>query len=204
MCKLKVAIIGSSGAGLPILNSIFRNMPKLRGVIILIQHMPVYINESVRNNLAAHTRMTVKLAEQDEILRPGFLYVAPSELHLKIVSNERIQLSGGEKVNYVCPSIDVAMTSLTPDSAVRVMGILLSGIGDDGVEGIGHIKQIGGETIALEKKTTTIGGMADEAVATGRVDFVLNPAQIREALIGHLGEEPEKPGHSERRSRKQG
>jgi two-component system, chemotaxis family, protein-glutamate methylesterase/glutaminase len=193
MCKLKVAVIGSSGAGLPILNSIFRSMPRLQGAAILIQHMPAYINESVRDNLAVHTRMTVKLAEQDESLKPGFLYVAPSELHLKVVSNERIHLVGGEKVNYVCPSIDVAMMSLTRDPSVRVMGILLSGIGDDGIEGIGHIKKIGGETVALDKKTTTMGGMTDEAVALGYVDFVLNPGQIRDALIEHLGEESQKP-----------
>jgi two-component system, chemotaxis family, protein-glutamate methylesterase/glutaminase len=189
MCKLKVAVIGSSGAGLPILNSIFRNMPKLRGAIILIQHMPAYINQSVRDNLAVHSQMTVKLAEQDESLKPGFLYVAPSELHLKVVANERIHLEGGDKVNYVCPSIDVAMMSMTRDPEVRVLGILLSGIGDDGVEGISHIKQMGGSTIALEKRATTIGGMADEAVATGYVDFVMSPAQIREALIKHLGED---------------
>jgi two-component system chemotaxis response regulator CheB len=189
MCKLKLAVIGSSGAGLPVLNSIFRNMPRLGGAIILIQHMPAYINQSVRDNLAVHTHMTVKLAEQDEVIKPGIVYVAPSELHLKIISNQRIQLIGGEKVNYVCPSIDVAMKSLTKDPPIRVMGILLSGIGDDGVEGIGHIKSIGGETVVLEKKATSIGGVTDEAVATGQVDSVLSPEQIREALIKQMGKE---------------
>jgi len=193
MCKLKLAVIGSSGAGLPILNSIFRNMPRLRGAIVLIQHMPAYINQSVRDNLAVHTQMTVKLAEQDEWIKSGIVYVAPSELHLKIVSNLRIHLVGGEKVNYVCPSIDVAMKSLTRDSEIRVLGILLSGIGDDGVQGIGHIKRIGGETIALEKKATSIGGLTDEAVAMGHVDSVMSPEQIRDALIRHLGRETGKP-----------
>jgi two-component system chemotaxis response regulator CheB len=203
MCKLKIAIIGSSGAGLPILNSIFRNMPKLQGAVIVIQHMPAYINESVRDNLAAHTRMTVKLAEPEEDIKAGFLYVAPSELHLKIAANERIRLAGGEKVNFVCPSIDVAMMSLIRNPDVRVMGILLSGIGDDGVEGISHIKGLGGDTIVLEKQATTIGGMTDEAVATGNVDFVMSAAEIRQALIEYLGEEPEKPGAQERRSGRQ-
>jgi len=198
MCKLKLAVIGSSGAGLPILNSIFRNMPRLGGAIVLIQHMPAYINQSVRDNLASNTHMTVKLAEQDELIRPGIVYVAPSELHLKIVSNQRIRLIGGEKVNYVCPSIDVTMKSLTRESAVRVLGILLSGIGDDGVEGIGHIKRIGGETVVLEKKATSIGGMTDEAVATGHVDSVLSPDQIREALVKHLGREAGKPEAAKR------
>lgn len=201
MCKLKLAVIGSSGAGLPVLNSIFRNMPKLGGAIVLIQHMPAYINQSVRDNLATHTQMTVKLAGQDDPLKPGILYLAPSELHLTIVSNERIRLVGGDKVNYVCPSIDVAMKSLIADPAVRILGILLSGIGDDGVEGIGFIKKLGGMTIALEKGATTIGGMTDEAVASGHVDSVLSPEQIRVALIKHLGRDAGKPAAAARTSR---
>jgi two-component system CheB/CheR fusion protein len=66
------------------------------------------------------------------------------------------------------------------------MGILLSGVGDDGVTGISYIKRLGGITIVLNKETTIISGMADEAVATGDVDFVLTPDQIREKLIAHL------------------
>jgi chemotaxis response regulator CheB len=66
------------------------------------------------------------------------------------------------------------------------MGILLSGVGDDGIRGIRHIKQLGGVTVALDEKTSTITSMAREAVATGDVDFVLAPDQIRRKLIDHL------------------
>jgi two-component system chemotaxis response regulator CheB len=184
-----MAVIGSSGAGLPILTSLFQDMPKLHGSVILIQHMPFYINQSVCKGLAAITEMHVKIAEQDERLMPGTVYLAPSELHLKLVHNNLIRLVGGEKVNYVCPSIDVAMTSLVKAPDLSPMGILLSGVGDDGVKGISHVKGLGGITIVLDKKTTIISGMADEAAATGDVDFVLTPDQIREKLIAHLAGE---------------
>jgi two-component system chemotaxis response regulator CheB len=189
MNKCNMAIIGSSGAGLPILTSIFQNMPRLPGSVILIQHMPSYINQAVCNGLATITDMYVKIAEQDEHLRPGTIYVAPSELHLRLVRNNLIRLVGGEKVNYVCPSIDVAMTSLVKSPDFSPMGILLSGVGDDGAKGISHVKGLGGTTIVLDKKTTIISGMADGAVATGDVDFVLAPDQIREMLIAHLAGE---------------
>ena len=188
MDKRNMAVIGSSGAGLPILSSIFLGMPRLRGPVILIQHMPFYINRTVRDHLSAHTGMTVKLAEQDDPLLPGVLYLAPSELHLTLVGNERIRLVGGQRVNFVCPSIDVAMTSITEEPPVFPMGVLLSGVGDDGIEGIRHIKRLGGVTVALEKGASTITGMSDEAVATGDVDFVLNPEEIRQRLVDHLGE----------------
>jgi len=186
MKNFNMAIIGSSGASLPILMSIFKNIPKVNGAMVLIQHMPAYINVAVRDHLAAMTEMDVKVADQDDPLKPGTLYVAPSEVHLKLVQNRLIRLETGEKINYVCPSIDVAMMSVAKGSAPHLMGVLLAGVGDDGVRGISHIKQIGGVTVALDTKASTITGMAEEAIATGDVDFILDPNAIREKLIGHF------------------
>jgi two-component system chemotaxis response regulator CheB len=187
MEKRNLAVIGSSGAGLPILMSIFNGMPRLNGPVVLVQHMPHYINRSVRDNLSLRTDMTVKIADRDEPLLPGFLYLAPSELHLTFSKNERIQLIDGEKINYVCPSIDVAMKSLTKSPPVFPLGILLSGVGDDGIEGIRYIKRLGGVTVALKKGVSTITGMAEDAEATGDVDFMMDPEAIRDKLIAHLG-----------------
>ncbi len=187
MEKRNLAVIGSSGAGLPIITSIFHGMPRLKGPVVLVQHMPAYINKSVRDNLAGRTEMTVKIADPDDPLLPGFLYLAPSELHLSFSKNERIRLTGGAKVNYVCPSIDVAMKSLTETPPVYPLGILLSGVGDDGIEGIRHVKRIGGVTVALKKGATTITGMAEDAAATGDVDFTMDPESIRNLLIAQLG-----------------
>jgi two-component system, chemotaxis family, protein-glutamate methylesterase/glutaminase len=186
----KMVMIGSSGSGLPILNSIFMNMPRLRGPVVVIQHMPEYINQTVVHHLAAKTRMTVKLARTDMTLQAGTLYVAPSELHFRLTGNDRILLQAGNRVNYVCPSIDVAMQSITAEPRVDVMGILLSGVGDDGVNGLNHIRQLGGTTIALEKSSTTITGMTEEALAAGAVDLVLKPEQIRTSLMEYLRWDP--------------
>ena len=188
MDKPKLVIIGSSGASLPILNAIFKDMPKLGGPVILIQHMPIYINQSVCENLAAKTDLAVKIAQHNESVQSAILYIAPSEVHLKLLHNERIWLGGGEKVNFVCPSIDVAMTSLTKMPPVVPMGILLSGVGDDGIRGISHIKKLGGVTVALDRRASTITSMAEDAVATGDVDWVLNTEQIRNKIIDHLGQ----------------
>jgi two-component system, chemotaxis family, protein-glutamate methylesterase/glutaminase len=187
MEKRNLAVIGSSGSGLPILMSIFQDMPRLNGSVVLVQHMPVYINRSVRDHLSGRTEMTVKIADQDDPLLPGFLYLAPSEQHLIFEKNERIRLMGGVKVNYVCPSIDVAMQSLTERPPVNLLGILLSGVGDDGIEGIRFVKRLGGVTAALKKGVSPITGMAEDAAATGDVDFIMDPETIRKKLIAHLG-----------------
>jgi two-component system chemotaxis response regulator CheB len=187
MSTQNIVIIGASGGGPHILSRIFTGMPRLDGAIVVVQHMPAYINQAFSANLASVTPMTVKLAENGERLENGRLYVAPSELHLRLVQNEKIELAPGDKVNFVCPSIDVAMLSLTKDPGIRLYGIILSGIGTDGAKGIRHIKQLGGTTIAIEKDPNTITGMANEAVATGQVDWVLDPEQIRNKLMAMIG-----------------
>jgi two-component system, chemotaxis family, protein-glutamate methylesterase/glutaminase len=186
----RLVMIGSSGSGLPILNSIFMNMPRLRGPVVLIQHMPEYINQNVVHHLAAKTRMTVQLARTDVTLQSGTLYVAPSELHFRLTGNNRIVLQAGDRVNFVCPSIDVAMQSIAAEPRVEAMGILLSGVGDDGVKGLNHIRKLGGTTIALERSSAAIPGMTEEALAAGAVDLVLNPEQIRTTLMEYLRWDP--------------
>ncbi|MBN1892926.1 chemotaxis protein CheB [bacterium] len=187
MERRKIVIIGSSAGGPHVLGEIFRGMPKLRASLILIQHMPRFINQSLCDHLRAETEMTVKMAEHKEGLEPGVLYVAPSEIHIKIALNERILLERGDKVNFVCPSIDVAMMSLRPDPEVQFMGIILTGMGRDGAKGISHIKKLGGITIAQDKESSVIFGMPDEAIQTGHVDWILNPSRIRDKMIASTG-----------------
>ncbi|MCX6666479.1 MAG: hypothetical protein NT038_10570, partial [Euryarchaeota archaeon] len=79
---------------------------------ILVQHMPPFINHSVRDTIQRGTTMTVKLAEDGEMIRDGVIYIAPSEIHLELKNNRKIRLFESEKVNYVCPAIYVAMNSL--------------------------------------------------------------------------------------------
>lgn len=185
--KKNIIIIGSSAGGPRILKEIFNDLPKLNGSILLIQHMPGFINQSICDSLNEISHMQVKIAEDKEILKPGNVYVAPSEYHLKLFENERIYLEDSQKINYVCPSIDVTMTSLVPSPNYNILGIILTGMGRDGAQGINYIKQIGGTTIAQDEKTCIIFGMPKEAIATGSVDLILNPAEIKKTIIQTTG-----------------
>jgi two-component system chemotaxis response regulator CheB len=115
------------------------------------------------------------------------VYVAPSEVHLTVVQNRTIRLFSGEKVNFVCPAVDVTMESLTLELGTSLVGVVISGMGSDGARGTAHIKALGGTTIAQDEQTSSIFGMPKEAIATGCVDLVLDPPAIREALIGLVG-----------------
>jgi len=182
-----IVVIGSSTGGIRVLEQIFAGMPCLDGSIVIVQHMLKFANQSLCDKLDALTDMQVKLAENGQALEHGVVHFAPSEIHLEIVNNRTIRLFAGAKVNFVCPSIDVAMKSLQKGSGDRLVGAILTGMGADGAEGIDHIKRLGGVTLAQNKETSAIYGMPKVAFETGNVDFVLAPDEIRRKLIELVG-----------------
>jgi len=185
-----IVIIGASGGGPRALNTIFTDLPKLTGSIIIVQQMPKYINTSFTETLDQLTEMKVVQAEDAETLKEGVVYIAPSERHIKIKNNREIILYEGEKLNWACPSVDILMKSVEWEPPLRIIGIILSGLGQDGAEGIKYIKKIGGFTIAQDESTSAIYGMPKMAMETSQVDWQLTPDQIRLRLIHLVGREP--------------
>jgi two-component system chemotaxis response regulator CheB len=169
------------------LETIFARFPQIDAAIVIVQHMPHYINSGLCRHLAEISRMEAWLAEDGEPVEHGTIYVAPSDIHLKLVGNREIRLFEDAKVQYVRPSIDVAMMSLERNGDDRLVGVILSGMGSDGAEGIRHIKAIGGVTLAQALRTCAIHAMPRAAFETGRVDRMLPPEEIRERIIRIAG-----------------
>ncbi|MCM2464757.1 CheB methylesterase domain-containing protein [Methanoculleus oceani] len=182
-----IVVIGSSTGGPRTLETIFSQFPLVDAAIVIVQHMPHYINNSLCAHLAKTCLMEVKIGEDGEPVEHGTIYVAPSDVHLKLLGNRTIRLFDDEKIQYVRPSIDVAMTSLERHRGDRLVGVVLSGMGSDGAEGIRHIKSIGGTTLAQALRTCAIHAMPRAAFETGRVDQMLPPEGIREKIIRIAG-----------------
>ncbi|NQT25057.1 chemotaxis protein CheB [candidate division KSB1 bacterium] len=182
----KLVIIGSSAGGPRILKELFDGLPRLNGVIIIVQHMPKFINESLCDTINEYTQMDVRLVEDGIPLENHSIYIAPSEKHIKLISDESFQLFDGERNNYVKPSIDVVMQSIEENKFEQLMGIILTGMGRDGAEGIKYLKTLNAVTIAQSEKTCAIFGMPSEAINTGCIDLILDPLQIREKIISTL------------------
>ena len=187
MANRNIVVMCSSAGGPRILKEIFLDLPRLDCCIIMVQHMPKFVNKSFTAHLDEWTDMDVKLAEYGDQIEHGKILVAPTELHLELIDNYKIRLYEGEKINFVCPSVDVTMKSLKRMPGVQCIGIILTGMGQDGAEGIKYLRQIDGITIAQEEKSCIIFGMAQAAIATGSVDLVLTPDEIREKLIELAG-----------------
>ncbi len=187
-----VIFIASSTGGTKVLRFLFQNLPRLNASIVIVQHMQRTVNEFLRGALDRLTEMTVRIAESGAGLESGTAYVAPSEVHLSF-QGSRIELVDGKRVNYVCPSADVTMQSLVPWPGLRALGIVLTGIGHDGEQGIVHLKQSGATTIAQDPATCVVPYMPKNAIETGQVDHVMKPNQIREAMVRFAGTLPRMP-----------
>ncbi len=161
-------------------------MPLLDGSIVLVQHMIKCANTSLTATLNGITQMDVRLATHGEYLERGVVYVAPSEVHLELVNNQIIQLASGPKVCYVRPSVDVTMKSVRRKPGDNITGIIMTGMGKDGTDGISHIRSVGGTTFAQDEKTSVIWGMPKAAISTGHVDYILSAEGIRNKLISQL------------------
>jgi two-component system chemotaxis response regulator CheB len=176
---LHIIVVGASTGGTRILPIILGRLKPLRACILIVQHMPEFINASFVKTLKMYCPMPVCLASNGTLLQNGVVLVAPGGIHCSLVQNKSIRLWQGERVNFVCPSIDVTMKSLQPpEPGGSITGIILTGMGRDGAAGIIHIKQLGGLTLAQDHASSAIFGMPDEAARTGCVDQVLNPAEI--------------------------
>lgn len=192
MTGTNLVVIGVSTGGPITLKRLFADLPPLNAAFVIVLHIPPCMDYRIANSLAAVSAMPVSLAEDGGYLRKGHVYLAPGGFHLKLEGNSRMILEAGQRVNFVQPSVDVAMKSLLkPLKRERIIGVILTGMGRDGAEGIRHVKEIGGVAIAQDQESSAIYGMPKAALETGAVDFVLPPDKINRKLVkllsGRLG-----------------
>lgn len=180
---MKIIIIGSSTGGPRILFDLFANLVCPNAAVLIVQHLPASTSPRMVKRLGQLSRMTVTLAEHGDEIKAGFLYVAPGDYHLLLGKNRRITLSDGEKVNFVRPSIDLTMQSLVQDGKDQFLGVILTGMGIDGAEGIASMKRIGAKTIVQDPNTATIRSMPEAAIRTGKIDDILSVPDIRARIF---------------------
>jgi len=175
-------IIGSSTGGLKILEEIFPRLPPLKAAVVIVQHITPMIDQAFAISLARVSSMPVKLIEEGQALQSGQVYLAPGGFHLSLIANQKAHLFRGEKINSVCPAIDVTMKSVVRSPGGKLAGVILTGMGCDGAAGITHMKSMGSTTIAQDKKTSVIYGMPKAAAETGSIDFILPTERIADKL----------------------
>ena len=180
---MKIIIIGSSTGGPFILEQVFHDFPKVHAAVIIVQHLPPAFNSSFRNHISVLTQMNVLTAEHGMHISEGSIYLAPSGTHLFLEKNRFVILKDGLKVHGVKPAVDCTMSSLIQTKDDRFMGVILTGMGQDGTEGIVHMDSLGATIIVQDPSTAPIASMPQSAIDTGKVRYILPPDRIKESII---------------------
>jgi two-component system, chemotaxis family, protein-glutamate methylesterase/glutaminase len=151
--------------------------------VILVQHMPAAFTTQYATQLAEFTGVRVKEAENNESLTPGTFYICPGGQHLRVMPTGRIQLDGSSgRINGYLPNIDITMQSVAAFAGPLSIGVILTGMGNDGTAGASAIKSAGGMVLAQDEATSVIFGMPAEAIKAGAVSQVLGIDDIYPAI----------------------
>jgi two-component system chemotaxis response regulator CheB len=142
--------------------------------VFLVQHMPAAFTTQYAAQLAEFTSIRVKEAEAGEGVQPGILYICPGGQHLRVTPSGRIQLDATSgRINGYLPNIDITMESVAAFAGPMSIGVVLTGMGNDGAIGAKAIKSAGGLVLAQDEATSVIFGMPAEAIKIGAADQTL-------------------------------
>ncbi|MEE8382257.1 MAG: chemotaxis-specific protein-glutamate methyltransferase CheB, partial [Thermodesulfobacteriota bacterium] len=185
----KIVAIASSSGGPRALSQIIPELPAdLPAGVVVVQHMPAEFISSFAERLNCGSKLDVKVADDLEPIQQGKVMIAPAGFHCKIES----EANEGESIKLVplpreknlpLSPANEPMISLAPIYGLNAIGVVLTGMGNDGTEGLRAIKRYGGYTIAEDESTCIVYGMPKEAIKAGVVDKVVPLPQIADEII---------------------
>ena len=185
----KVIAIGASTGGTEAIKQVLTKLPGIMPPIVVVQHMPQHFTKSFADRLNELCALEVKEAEHGEMLRPGKVLLAPGNYHTIVKRSGAtyfVEVKEGPLVFHQRPSVEVMFSSVARFVGRNAIGVILTGMGKDGAEGLLEMRQAGAWTIAQDESTSVVFGMPKEAIALGGVSEVLPLDRIAEALVSRL------------------
>jgi two-component system chemotaxis response regulator CheB len=183
--RCELCVIGASTGGPSAVQRIVEELsPRIPFPVIVVQHMPEGFTGPFAQRLNSIARVPVAEAVEGQRLMPGHVFVARAGQHLRVSPGMAVSLSSAPSDARHIPSIDVTMRSAARARPGRVLGILLTGMGEDGADGMGVIRAGGGVTIAESESTCVVYGMPRAAVRRGAATWVLGLPDIADLLGG--------------------
>jgi two-component system, chemotaxis family, protein-glutamate methylesterase/glutaminase len=185
----KLVFIGSSTGGTEALKEVLSRMPASAPAILMTQHMPETFTASFAQRLNGLSAMTVKEAENNERLVPGHAYLAPGHSHMLVKKSGAyyyVELSKSEPVNRHRPSVDVLFQSAARVAGPNALGIMLTGMGKDGAQGMLAMRQAGAYNFAQDEASCVVYGMPKAAVDAGAVHEIASLKDMAAKVMGRL------------------
>jgi two-component system, chemotaxis family, protein-glutamate methylesterase/glutaminase len=182
----RIIAIGASTGGTEAIRNVLVQLPADTPGIVIAQHIPKAFSTPFAKRMNACCQMTVYEAEDGQQVLPGHVYIAPGDRHLLLVRDGAryvCKLDDGQPVNRHKPSVDVLFRSVAQQAGRNAIGVILTGMGKDGAEGLKEMRDAGSPTIAQDEATSVVWGMPREAVALGAAVQVMGlheiPARLR-------------------------
>lgn len=186
----EVIVIGASTGGPGVLHEILRYLPGTFSIpIAVVQHITPGFGQGFAQWLDSVTDLQVRIASEGDRLRPGHILIAPDDVHLKLMKGGLIHLDDSPPISGRRPSVTRLFESAASAYGAASLGVILTGMGDDGVDGLAMLRRFGGRTVAQSEETCIVFGMPKVAIDRGIVDQVLAPAEIStllRTLDGHV------------------
>jgi len=185
--RFDLVCIGSSTGGPPILETILGGLPaSLTTPIVVAQHMPKLFTESMSHRLDDICPMAVVHAEDGMVVEPGHVYIAPGGLHTHVkrasLARRKLTINDQPAEAVYTPSVDALFGSAAASCGRRVLSVILTGIGEDGVKGAARLHQAGAPILAQNKATCVVYGMPRAVAEAGFATAVLDPKDILTSL----------------------
>ncbi|MEP9380548.1 chemotaxis-specific protein-glutamate methyltransferase CheB [Aquabacter sp. CN5-332] len=185
--KTSMIAIGASTGGPPVILSILRHIATdLKVPVLVVQHMAPNFTAGFASWLARGANLPVEMAAADVLAKPGHVYLGPEDRHLGIDRQGRLVLDDGAPENGFRPSVSHLFRTLGDAYGPAGLAVLLTGMGEDGAEGLAHVARCGGVTVAQDKESSVVFGMPAAAIRRGAAKHVLDPAEIARFICAQL------------------
>jgi two-component system, chemotaxis family, protein-glutamate methylesterase/glutaminase len=182
----RLIAFGASTGGTEAIAELLERFPPDAPAVVIVQHIPEVFSQRFAERLNGSSSLVVSEAKDGDPVLLGHAYVAPGNQHLRVVrSGARYfcRVTRDDRVNRHRPSVDVLFDSVAREAGSSAVGVILTGMGDDGANGLLAMRQAGSPTIAQDAKSSVVWGMPGEAVRRGAVDEVLPLDRIAERAL---------------------
>ena len=181
-----IVAIGASTGGTEAIASILTRLPQNSPPMVIAQHIPAEFSRAFANRLNEICAVEVREARDGDELQSGLALVAPGDFHMllrRIAGKYSVSVKTGPRVCYQRPSVDVLFQSVADAAGSDAVGVLLTGMGNDGAQGLLKMRQAGARTLAQDEATCVVFGMPREAIELGAAEQVLPLAAMANAIL---------------------
>ncbi len=185
----KLIAIGASTGGTKAIERVIKDLPVQIPGIVIVQHMPPVFTTTFAERLNSVCNLNVVEAKDGDLVQSGRVLIAPGNYHMQVEKSGAkyyVKVRQGPPVNHHRPSVDVLFNSVAKSAGVNAMGIILTGMGGDGANGMLEMKNAGAYTVAQDEATSVVYGMPKEAKRVGAVDVVLPLDAISGAIMKEI------------------